>query len=96
MAAPHAPAGAHDAGAEHAATFPPFDASLFSHQLFWLVVSFLALYWALSQLVLPRIARTLEARRASIDGDLSAAEAANRAAQEQRAAYEAEIGRAHV
>jgi len=94
MASPHAPVGAHGAEADHAATFPPFDASLFSHQLFWLVVSLLALYLALSRLVLPKIARTLEARRASIDGDLAAAEAANRAAQQERASYEAALNAA--
>lgn len=96
MAAPHAPTGAHDAGAEHAAAFPPFDASLFGHQLFWLAVSFVLLYFGLSRYVLPKIAQVLEARQASIGGDLAAAEQANRAARDEQTAYERALNAARA
>jgi len=95
--APHG-ATAHGApltgGEEHAAGFPPFDAALFSHQLFWLVVSFAALYWALSQFVLPKIARVLEQRRSTIEADLAAASLANDTAKAELAAYDRSLAEA--
>lgn len=81
-------------GAEAHGAFPPFDASLFEHQLFWLVVSFGALYWLLSTIVLPKIGAALEARRAKIEGDLAAAAAAQEAARSELAAYEAALAEA--
>lgn len=95
--APHGAAahGAPPAGAEgHDAGFPPLDTSLFGHQLFWLVVSFVALYWALSQFVLPKIARVLEQRRTTIEADLAAASLANDTAKAELAAYDRSLAAA--
>ena len=66
-----APVDPHAAG-EGASSFPPFDASLFPHQLFWFAVSFLALYILMSRVALPKIASVLAARDARIRGDLDA------------------------
>ena len=64
--------------------FPPFDASMFSHQIFWFWITFGALYIVLATVVIPRIAKTLAARQGSIDSDLKAAAAETAAAQAAR------------
>jgi F-type H+-transporting ATPase subunit b len=67
--------------AAHAAGMPQFDVTTFPSQIFWLVVSFALLYLLMSRLVLPRISKTIEARETKIQGDLTAAQAANDAAR---------------
>ncbi len=93
-AAHGADAGAHAADAAHGAEgaagrFPPFDSSLFSHQIFWFAVCFIALYLILAFLVLPRFAKTLSNRRETIENDLKAAASEAQAAEDARAASEA-------
>jgi F-type H+-transporting ATPase subunit b len=61
-----APAGAH--------AFPPFDKQTFPSQLFWLVLTFAALYVLMSRIALPRIDSILERRRTRISGDLAEAQ----------------------
>ncbi|MBX9759874.1 MAG: F0F1 ATP synthase subunit B' [Beijerinckiaceae bacterium] len=68
--------------------FPPFDSSTFASQLFWLAITFGALYYALSKIAIPRVAEILETRSARIAGDLDAAVGAKKAADEAGAAYE--------
>ncbi len=68
--------------------FPPFDAATFASQLFWLAITFGALYYALSKIAIPRVSEILETRRARISGDLDAAIAAKKAADEAGVAYE--------
>ncbi|MDP2356762.1 MAG: F0F1 ATP synthase subunit B' [Beijerinckiaceae bacterium] len=68
--------------------FPPFDSSTFASQLFWLAITFGALYYVLSKIALPRVTKILETRRARISGDLDAAIAAKKSADEAGAAYE--------
>jgi F-type H+-transporting ATPase subunit b len=53
---------------------PQFDFSTAPSQLFWLVVTFVALYLLLWRLVLPGIDQVMEARRRKIDDDLARAE----------------------
>jgi F-type H+-transporting ATPase subunit b len=53
--------------------FPPFDASLFSSQIFWFWLSFGVLYIVLAGVVIPRIGQTLARRQGFIDTDLKAA-----------------------
>jgi F-type H+-transporting ATPase subunit b len=62
--APKAPGGS---------AFPPFDASTFPGQIFWLVLTFGILYYLMSKVALPRVAEILETRESKIDGDLKAA-----------------------
>ncbi|MBL8549180.1 MAG: hypothetical protein JNJ73_04300 [Hyphomonadaceae bacterium] len=75
-------------GAEGASAFPPFDATLFTHQLFWFAITFGALYWVLSRMVLPKIGGVIERREAKIKGDLDAAARENDAAEAARKATE--------
>ena len=41
---------------------PQFDSSTFASQIFWLVITFGGLYFALTRTALPKIADVLEAR----------------------------------
>lgn len=88
--------GAHGAaaGTEHSAGFPPFDAALFQHQAVWLVLSFGVLYGLLTYYVLPRIAGAISLRKSSIEGDLTAAAAANAAAKAAGESYDRAIAAA--
>lgn len=59
-------------GGEHGA-FPPFDPATWGSQLLWLAITFGALLYLMSRVVLPRIAAILENRSSRIAGDLAAA-----------------------
>jgi F-type H+-transporting ATPase subunit b len=76
--------------------FPPFDASLFSSQIFWFWVAFGALYIVLAIAIIPRIARTLSHRRSTIEADLKAAAEQAAAAQEARTRAEQAAGDARA
>ena len=60
----------------------------FAPQLVWLVISFVALYFLLSKLALPRISGVLEERQNRIVDDLERAEQMKRDAEETLSAYE--------
>jgi F-type H+-transporting ATPase subunit b len=60
---------------------PQFDFSTALPQILWLVASFVALYLTVARL-LPRVSRVVDERAERIAADLSAAEAARRAAEE--------------
>jgi F-type H+-transporting ATPase subunit b len=88
-------------GEEHAAeagaaSFPPFDASLFPHQLFWFAVSFIALYFVMSRYALPGVASVIAAREKAVKSDLDAAAATSETAERTKLAGEqgAAAGRA--
>jgi len=68
--------------------FPPFDASTFPSQLFWLAVTFFALYFVLSRWLLPRIGSAIEERRDRVADDLDAAAQMRAQADETAKAYE--------
>lgn len=53
---------------------PQLDFSTFGNQIFWLVVTLLAIYFVLSRVALPRIAAVLAERQGTITNDLAAAE----------------------
>lgn len=73
---------AHEGGA-----FPPFDSTHFSSSLIWLAITFGLLYLLMSRIALPRMDNILSARRAKIDGDLTAAKAAKAEADAAAAAH---------
>lgn len=84
------------AGAEHGASFPPFDASLFQHQAVWLILSFAVLYALLTYYVLPKIGGAITLRKTTIDGDLEAASSANAAAKAASESYDRSIQAARL
>ena len=52
---------------------PQFDPSVFAPQLFWLVVTFIALYWLVAKVAVPRVGEVLEQRARVIQEDLDRA-----------------------
>jgi F-type H+-transporting ATPase subunit b len=74
--------------ADDDSAFPPFDASTFPGQIFWLVLTFGILYFLMSKVALPRVAEILETRESKIDGDLRAAASMQEKARLAGEAYE--------
>ncbi len=68
---------------EQIATFPS--------QIFWLVITFAALFFVMWRIAVPRIADVLEARQKRIDDNLDKAEAAKKDAEAAIEAYEASL-----
>lgn len=62
-------AGSHGASG----VFPPFDASSFPSQIFWLALTFGVLYLVMSRAILPRIGGAIERRSDKITTDLEEA-----------------------
>jgi F-type H+-transporting ATPase subunit b len=54
---------------------PQFDPSTFASQIFWLMVTFLTLYWVIAKFAIPRIGDILEQRARLIQDDLDRAAA---------------------
>ena len=67
---------------------PQLDYHDFAPQLVWLAIAFVALYFVMSRLAVPRIEDTLARRQGKIQGDLDAAERANEETRALVAAYE--------
>lgn len=77
---------------------PQFDPNFFTPQLFWLAVTFIALYLVLATVALPRIGQVLDDRQRRIDSDLERAGALKSEAEAAIAAYEKALAesRAHA
>ncbi len=73
---------------------PQLDASTFPSQLFWLGVCFLALYFIMSFLAVPRITRVLETRENVIDEKINKASLYREEAEALLADYEATLAQA--
>lgn len=67
---------------------PQLDFDTFSSQIFWLVVTFAALYVLLARSVIPRIHDVLESRQNKITHDIDRAEQLRNEAEEAREVYE--------
>jgi len=91
-AAHGAAAGGHEAGG----AFPPFDSSLFASQLFWFVVTFGALYFILSRVVLPQIASVQAKRAGTVASDLDQAAQKSAEAEAARANMEKAVAKARA
>jgi F-type H+-transporting ATPase subunit b len=74
--------------------FPPFDQHYFAGQLIWLVIFFGGLYLFLSRWALPRLGGTIKARHDRITGDINAAAAMKKEADEAEAAYQSALAAA--
>ena len=70
---------------------PQLDISTWPPQLFWLAVTFGALYFIVSRLIIPRTGGVIEKRRSTIAGDIAAAQAHKAASEAALQAYEASI-----
>jgi F-type H+-transporting ATPase subunit b len=66
---------------------PQLNFADYMPQLFWLAVTFIILYLAMSRLALPRVARVLESRERKVSEDLARAEKLKAEADEALAAY---------
>ena len=108
-AAPAAPAGAsvtqeieHAEGAleaghgEHGAGMPQLDSSTFLSQIFWLIVTFGALYWLLKTKALPKVSEVLEARQDRIASDLDRAATLRAEAEAAARKQEEVVAQAHA
>ncbi|OYW68502.1 MAG: hypothetical protein B7Z40_02725 [Bosea sp. 12-68-7] len=73
------------------AAFPPFDVATFPGQLFWLAITFGALYWLMSTIALPRVGAILEERAGTIARDLDNAAKMQAKAEDTALAYEAAL-----
>jgi F-type H+-transporting ATPase subunit b len=99
-AAPEHPAPAGEAPAElHTSTehgdgygakpgLPQLDTTTFAGQIFWLVVTFVALYLVMSRLAVPKIGGVIADRTNRIKGDLETAARAKRDSEAAIAGYE--------
>ncbi|MEM7172240.1 MAG: F0F1 ATP synthase subunit B' [Pseudomonadota bacterium] len=67
---------------------PQLDPSHYPSELFWLLITFVALYFVVVRAALPRISEVLEARQEKIDDDLKAAAARKEEAEAVWADYE--------
>ena len=76
-------------GAEEAAGgLPQLDFSTFPNQIFWLVVTLVAIYLILTKVALPRIENVLAERSGTITNDIAMAEELKLKAEEAEAAYD--------
>lgn len=75
---------------------PQLDASTYSSQVIWLVVSFIALYLLMSNVALPRISEVLEERQNRIDDNLARAEELKNQAEAAAEAYERSLAEARA
>ena len=67
---------------------PQLDITTFGKQIFWLVLTLVAIYFVLSRIALPRIAGILAERQGTMTNDIAAAEDLKAKAEAAEAAYE--------
>ncbi len=99
MAAPVLAATAQDAaehGGEHAGGLPQLNPATFPTQIFWLAITFAALYYLLSKKALPVMAQVLEERQERISRDLSKAASLKEEAESVMAAVDKVLAEARV
>lgn len=75
---------------------PQLDPSSFASQIFWLIVTFVALYLIMWRIVVPRIGDVLEARRERAEDNLAKAETYKKDAEAALAAYDKAIADARA
>ena len=56
---------------------PQFDFTTYSAQIFWFSLCFIALYYFMSQIILPRIRHIISERKNVVDSDIANAESLN-------------------
>ncbi|GGF61076.1 ATP synthase subunit b 2 [Terasakiella brassicae] len=73
---------------------PQLDVTTFAPQIVWLVITFLAMYFIMAKVALPRIAEVLDERQTRIDDNLAKAAALKVEAEQAAAAYEQSLAEA--
>ena len=76
------------ASAPGEAKLPQLDIQTYPSQIFWLVVTFIVLYFIVSKVAVPRISEVLGEREERIADDLDKAETLKKEAEQVRAEYE--------
>jgi F-type H+-transporting ATPase subunit b len=79
---------------EHGGGFPPFQKETFPSQLFWLALTFIALYLLMSRIALPRIGGIIAEREGKVSADLIEAQRLKGESDEAVAAYEKSLAEA--
>ena len=74
--------------AEAATGLPQLDTSSWVGQIFWLIITFAVLYFALSRFILPSLRDTISNRSDRIADDLDSATRMKQDAEEAEKAYE--------
>ena len=67
---------------------PQLDPTWFASQLFWLAITFVALYFVLSRFVLPPLQEIMGRRASTVEGDISQAQSLKVQAEHARVDYE--------
>ncbi len=75
---------------------PQLDTTTWPPQLFWLAVTFMALYIVISRVVIPRTGGAIERRRATVEGDLAQARKLKAETDKAVQAYEATLADARA
>ena len=83
-------------GGNEAVGMPQLDFTTYANQIFWLVLTLIAIYFVLSRIALPRIAAVLSERQGTIANDIAAAEDLKLQAVAAEAAYEQALADARV
>jgi len=81
---------------QHSAGFPPFKTESFPSQIFWLVVTFAALFVILWRIAGPRLSAAIGARKDHIAGDIAAAGKHKADAEAALSAYETALAAARA
>lgn len=84
-----------DAGGS-ALGMPQLCADWMGNQIFWLVLSLIAIYFVMSRIALPRIGSVLAERSGTITNDIAAAEELKQKAVEAEAAYDKALADARM
>jgi len=88
--------GTTTASTEASGGFPPFDATTFPSQIFWLAVTFAFLFVMLWKVAGPRINGVITSRRGAINADIAAAQKARGDAEGASVAYQTALAGART
>ncbi|ABD53686.1 F0F1 ATP synthase subunit B' [Jannaschia sp. CCS1] len=88
--------GAADAAHASSPGMPQLDFATFPNQIFWLVLTLLAIYFVLTKIALPRISSVIAERQGTLTNDLAAAEDLKRQAAEAEESYNTALANARA
>ena len=74
---------------------PQLDVSGFPSQIFWLVITFVFLWWLMARVALPKVGLVLEERQKKISDSLDMADDLRKEAASELESYEITISKAH-